>query len=342
MEYTVEKIAQLVGGEVHGDQSTIIGGVAKIEEADSDSLCFISNKKYQHYLETTSAAAVIVGKDIQNLPSNKTCIICEDPYVAFTKVLITFFDYKSPHTGIHASATIEEDVELGSNVYIGPNVYIASGCKIGAGSKIYANSSIYENCSVGDNTTIYSNVSVYYGCSIGSNTIIHSGTVIGSDGFGHAPMPNGTFIKIPQIGNVVIEDNVEVGSNCSIDRANMGSTIISEGCRIDNLIQIAHGVKIGKNTVVAAQAGISGSTTVGENCIIAGQVGIVGHISIADRVQIGAQSGVSNSIKETGGKFTDSPHLPLSQAIRSRVIYKNLPELEKRITRLEQQNTAEK
>jgi UDP-3-O-[3-hydroxymyristoyl] glucosamine N-acyltransferase len=342
LKHTVKSIADLVEGEIVGNPDLLISKASKIEDADRDSICFISNSKYLHFLETTKAGAVIVNRDFEIDVNGTTLILADDPYVAFTKALIGLFNYADPNEGIHPTAVIEENAQIGKDVYIGPGAYIGSGVRLGDACRIYANSCIYENCEIGSGTSIYANVSVYYGCKIGRDVIIHSGTVIGSDGFGHAPMPNGEYLKIPQIGNVLIGNRVEIGSNCSIDRANMGSTSIGDGCRIDNLIQIAHGVQIGKNTVIAAQAGISGSTKVGEQCIIAGQVGIVGHITIADHVQIGAQSGVSNSIEEPGGKYTDSPHLPLGQAIRSRVIYKNLPELEKRISNLEQQNKPEK
>lgn len=338
MSYTVQKIAELIQGEIIGDPSIEISNVAKIEDAKSSDLCFISNKKYLHFLEESNAGAIIIGKEVVDIPEGVTVIKCEMPYVAFCQILIELFDYSDPNQGIHPSAVISERAEIGEDVYIGPHVFIADGVKIGSNSKIYANTSIYENASIGNDTVVFSNVAVYHDCHIGSKCIIHSGTVVGSDGFGHAPLPDGTYIKIPQIGNVVIKDNVEIGSNCSIDRANMGSTLVEEGCRIDNLIQIAHGVEIGKHTVVAAQAGISGSTKVGNHVVIAGQVGIVGHISIADKVQIGAQSGVSNTIKEEGGKFTDSPHLPLSQSIRSRVLYRQLPDIEKRLRSLEDAN----
>lgn len=337
MSYTAQDIAKLVGGELIGDGNKLITNVAKIEEANDTDLCFISNKKYIHYLAETKAGAVIIDKDTADIPNGKTVIKCDMPYVSFCQVLIELFDYKDPNTGIDKTAHIDPTAQIGNDVYIGPHAFIGKNVKIAEGSKIYANATIYEDCSIGSNTRIYSNVSIYYNCHIGNDCIVHSGTVIGSDGFGHAPLPDGTYIKIPQIGNVVIKNNVEIGANCSIDRANMGSTLIEEGCRIDNLIQIAHGVEIGKHTVVAAQTGISGSSKVGNYCIIAGQVGITGHISIADKVQIGAQSGVSNTIKEEGGKFTDTPHLPLSKSVRSRVLYKNLPDIEQRLRAVEKE-----
>ncbi len=335
VSHTAQQISDLVQGEILGNAASKISGVATIETAGPKDLCFISNKKYLHHLQSTKAGAIIVGKEVNEAPNGTTLIKTEMPYVAFCQVLIELFDYKDPNSGIHPTAVISETAKIGENVYIGPYVYIAEGVAVGEGSKLYSHCSLYEGSSLGSQSILYSNVSVYHDCHIGKQTIVHSGTVIGSDGFGHAPLPDGTYVKIPQIGNVVIGDRVEIGSNCSLDRANMGSTKIGHGCRIDNLIQIAHGVEVGENTIIAAQAGISGSTKVGDNCVIAGQVGIVGHISIANKVQIGAQSGVSNSIKDEGGKYTDTPHLPLGQAIRSRILYKKLPEMEKRISNIE-------
>ncbi|MBT8327962.1 MAG: UDP-3-O-(3-hydroxymyristoyl)glucosamine N-acyltransferase [Bacteroidia bacterium] len=335
MKLTAAKIAEIVNGKVEGNSAVEVSQVAKIEDAKADNLCFISNKKYIHYLQTTEAGIVLVGDNINPIPEGKTVIRCSHPYVAFCQILIQFFDYKNPQQGIHSTATIEPSASIGKNCHIGPHTYIGENVTIGDNTRIFANCSIYEDTKIGANTLIYSNVSIYYQSQIGDNCIIHSGTAIGSDGFGHAPMPDGTYIKIPQIGNVVIGNNVEIGSNSSIDRANMGSTIIGDGCRIDNLVQIAHGVVIGQNTVLAGQVAIAGSTTIGDNCVIAGQVGIVGHISIANNTQIGAQSGVNHTIKEEGGKFTDSPHLPMGNALKSRVLYRNLPEMEKRIRELE-------
>lgn len=337
---TAGQVASLVGGTVLGDQNRIISNVAPIESASETDLCFISNKKYQHHLLTTQAGVVIVDENLANHQGNLTLIVSPMPYVAFCQALITFFDYIPPHQEIHPTSVIEPSAQIGEGVYIGPHVYIGHQVSIGKGAKIYANTSIYENSVIGENTIIYSNVSIYYQTKIGKNCIIHSNAVIGSDGFGHAPLPDGSYIKIPQIGNVIIHDNVEIGSNTSIDRANMGSTIIGEGCRIDNLVQIAHGVVVGKNTIIAAQAGVSGSTVVGNNVILAGQVGVVGHITIADGVQIGAQCGISNNITEKGGKFTDSPHLPLKDALKSRVLYRNLPQMEHRLRALENEIKA--
>lgn len=334
MQLSAVEIAKAVNGQVIGRQDAHVSNVATIEEANDASLCFISNKKYTKFLATTKAAIVIVGKDINTIPEGKTVVQCDHPYVAFCTMLITHFDYTKPQKDIHPRAVVSETAKIGKNVHLGANCFIGDNVVIGDNSKIHANTCIYENSIVGINTTIYPNVSIYYDTHIGSNCIIHSGTTIGSDGFGHAPMPDGTYTKIPQIGNVVIGDAVEIGANCAIDRANMGSTIIADGCRLDNLIQIAHGVKIGKHTVIAGQSGIAGSTEVGEHVVIAAQVGIVGHIKIGSKSLIGAQSGVTKGIKE-GEKVTDSPHLPISTALKSRVLYRNLPQLEQRIRDLE-------
>ena len=241
MKLTAKKIAEVVNGSVKGNQFVEVNTVAKIEDASSNSLCFLSNKKYIHHLKSTSAGIVLVDDSIKDIPDNLTIIRCSHPYVAFCQILIQYFDYKDPNHGIHSTAVIEPTAKIGKNCHIGSHAYIGSNVTIGDNSKVFANSSVYENTTIGNNTSIRSNVAVYYNSIIGNNCIIHSGAVIGSDGFGHAPLTDGTYIKIPQIGNVIIHDNVEVGSNTSIDRANMGSTIIGKGCRIDNLVQIAHG-----------------------------------------------------------------------------------------------------
>ncbi len=336
MKLTAAKIAELINGTVVGDESIEVTSVAKIEEALPHHLCFISNKKYQNFLQTTKAGIVLVSKEINPIPEDVTAIRCDHPYVAFCQMLIQFFDYKDPNAGIHPTAVIEPTAKIGENCHIGAHAYIGNHVTLGDNSKVFANTCIYENSEIGSNTTIHSNVSIYYNTKIGNDCLIHSGTVIGSDGFGHAPLPNGTYIKIPQIGNVVVGNEVEIGSNCSIDRANMGSTIIHDGCRLDNLIQIAHGVEIGKNSVIAGQVAIAGSTKVGENCVIAGQAGIVGHVTIANKTQIGAQSGISNNIKEEGLKITGTPHMPVKDSLKAQVVYRNLPELEKRVRNLEE------
>jgi UDP-3-O-[3-hydroxymyristoyl] glucosamine N-acyltransferase len=342
LKLTASEIAAAVGGTVIGDEKVVVSQVSKIEDATNQSLCFLSNKKYANHLTTTQAGVVLVNESLAATDTPTTLIQCEHPYVAFCQILIQYFDYKEQHQGIHPTAVIEESAEIGDNVYLGPNAYIGENVKIGDNARIYANTSIYEDSVVGKNTKIYPNCSIYYQTQIGEECIIHSGTVIGSDGFGHAPLPDGSYIKIPQIGNVVIGNKVEIGANCTIDRANMGSTSIGNGSRIDNLVQLAHGVTVGEHTVIAAQTGVSGSSKVGSYVVLAGQVGIAGHLSIADKVQIGAQSGVSNDIKDVGGKYTDSPHLPLGNALRSRALYKNLPQIEQRLRALEKKINTDK
>jgi UDP-3-O-[3-hydroxymyristoyl] glucosamine N-acyltransferase len=335
LKLTAAKIAELIQGTVVGDSSIEVDSVAKIEEADSNNLCFVSNKKYINFLQSSNAGIVLVNQSLNPIPEGKTVIRCDQPYVAFCQILIQFFDYKDPNTGIHPTAVIEPTATVGNNCHIGAHAYIGNDVVIGDNTKIYANTSIYENTKIGSNTTIHSNVSIYYDSVIGDDCILHSGAVIGSDGFGHAPLPDGTYIKIPQIGNVIIGNKVEIGSNSSIDRANMGSTIIHDGCRLDNLIQIAHGVEIGKNSVIAGHVAIAGSTKVGENCVVAGQAGIVGHVTIAKGTHIGAQSGVSNDIKQEGSKITGTPHMPVGDSLKAQVVYKHLPALEKRVRELE-------
>lgn len=337
MTLSATKIAEVVNGTVEGNPDVEVSTVSKIEDATSDSLCFLSNTKYGHYLQTTSAGIVLLDDSITNVPKGLTVIRCSHPYVAFCTILIQYFDYKEPHTDIHPTAVIEPSATIGKGCHIGPNVYIGERVELGDNVKIYANACIYEDSTIGENTSIRSNASIYYQSKIGKDCLIHSGTVIGSDGFGHAPLPDGTYIKIPQIGNVVIGDRVEIGSNTSIDRANMGSTIIGNGCRLDNLVQIAHGVELGENCIVAGGVCIAGSAKIGANCVFAGQSGVVGHVTVADKTTLGGQAGINKDVKEPGGIFTGSPHLPFKDEMKSRVMWRNLPQLEKRVRELEQQ-----
>lgn len=342
MILTAAQIAEVVNGTVEGDSAVEVSTVSKIEDANTTSLCFLSNKKYGHHLQSTAAGIVLLDDSFTSIPEGLTVIRCSHPYVAFCTILIQYFDYKDPNTGIHPTAVIEPTAKIGTNCHIGSHAYIGHNVVIGDNSKVYANSCIYEDSTIGTNTVIHSNVSVYYQSVIGNDCLLHSGAVIGSDGFGHAPLPDGTYIKIPQIGNVVIGNKVEIGSNTSIDRANMGSTIINDGCRIDNLVQIAHGVEIGENTVVAGGVCIAGSAKIGANCVFAGQSGVVGHITVADRTQLGGQAGINKDIMEPGGIYTGSPHLPFKDEMKSRVLWRNLPQLEKRVRELEQQLKQDK
>ena len=336
MQFTAQQIASLLNGTVEGDPSASVKQLAKIEEATPGTLSFLANPKYEQYLYTTNASIIIVNNEQQLAePVKATLIRVENAYSAITILLEIYNKIKLDKTGveepnfIHPSAKIGKDVYIGAFSYIGPNVIIGDNCKL------FPNTYIGDDAKLGTNVILYPGVKVYFDCVIGNDVIIHSGTVIGSDGFGFAPVGDGTYNKISQIGNVVIEDNVEIGSNTTVDRATMGSTIIRKGVKLDNLIQIAHNVEIGANTVVAAQTGISGSTKIGENCIIGGQVGIVGHITIAKGSQIQAQSGVSRTITEEGKKWMGSPAFPLNDHMRSQIVINRLPGLEKRINELE-------
>lgn len=336
MQFTAQQIAQMLNGTVEGDPSVQVNQLGKIEEAEASSLSFLANPKYEQYLYTTGASIVIINNDqILTEPVNATLIRVENAYMAITALLDVYNKLKLDKSGIEQPSFIHPTATIGENVYIGAFAYIGPNVKIGNNCKIYPQTYIADDVVLADNVTLFAGVRVYFDCRIGNNVIVHSGTIIGADGFGFAPVGDGTYSKIPQIGNVVIEDDVEIGSNTTIDRATMGSTIIRKGVKLDNLIQVAHNVEIMSNTVVAAQTGISGSTKVGENCIIGGQVGIVGHISLAKGSQVQAQSGISRTITEEGKKWMGSPATALNDHMRSQVVVNRLPELEKRVLELE-------
>ena len=338
MEFTSHQIAELLGGRVEGDEKAKISRLAKIEEATEGAISFLSNPKYEQYLYTTGASAVLVNNSFEPKETvNTTLIFVEDAYSSIS-VLLEEYNRIKVHSkqGLETPHFISENVIIGTQCYIGAFAYLGKNCKIGNNVKIYPHSYIGDNVTIGDNSIIYAGVKIYADCVIGSNCTIHSGAVIGSDGFGFAPLPDGSFKSIPQIGNVIIEDYVSIGANTTIDCATMGSTIIRKGVKLDNLIQIGHNVELGKNTVVAAQTGISGSTKLGENCMIGGQVGIVGHITLADRTSIGAQSGLGGSVKKPGTALSGSPAFDYKTNLKSFAVYKKLPQLMKRIEELEE------
>jgi UDP-3-O-[3-hydroxymyristoyl] glucosamine N-acyltransferase len=336
MQFTAYELSLLLNGTVEGDAAVPVNQLAKIEEAQPGSLSFLANPKYEQYLYTTGASVVIINNDqILTAPVKSTLLRVDNAYTAIGILLEKYNTLKLHKTGIEQPSFIHPSAKIGANVYVGAFAYIGPNVKIGSNSKIYPHTYIADDVTVGDNVTLFPSVKIYFDCVIGNNVIIHSGTVIGSDGFGFAPVGDGTYSKIPQIGNVVIEDDVEIGSNTTVDRATMGSTIIRKGVKLDNLIQVAHNVEIMANTVVAAQSGISGSTKVGENCIIGGQVGIVGHIQIAKGTQIQAQSGVSRVLSEEGKKWMGSPAAPYADHMRSQIVFQRLPGLEKRVNKLE-------
>ncbi len=337
MQLTAHQIGILLEGTVEGNPEVTVNQLAKIEEAKQGSLSFLANTKYEQYVYGSGASIIIVNDEfVPSQPIKATLIRVKNAYSAFS-VLLEKYDelLKSNKTGIEEPSYIHPTAQIGKDVYIAALAYIGPNVKIGDGSKIYPNVYLADNVIVGKNVTLYAGVKVYFNCVIGDNSIIHSGAIIGSDGFGFANGGEGIYRKVSQIGNVIIEENVEIGSNTTIDRATMGSTIIRKGVKLDNLIQIAHNVEIGANTVIAAQTGVSGSTKIGENCVIGGQVGIVGHISIANGSNIGAKSGVNNSIKEENMSWNGLPMLTYRDSLKSQVIIKRLPEMEKRIEELE-------
>lgn len=336
MVIKAEEICELFGGEIEGDPSAEIFTVSKIEQGTKGALTFLANPKYESYIYDTKATAVLIGKDFTPIGDIKATLIkVEDPYSAFTQVLSKYFNPEDSREGVEQPCYISENAKIGSKPYIGAFAYIGKNASIGDNVKIYPNAYIGDSVHIGDDTVINAGVKIYSHCIIGSNCILHAGTVIGSDGFGFAPQADGTYVKTPQTGNVIIEDNVEIGSNCSIDRATMGSTIIKQGVKLDNLIQIAHNVELGENTAIAAQTGISGSTKLGKHCVVAGQVGFAGHLTIADGSQFGAQAGIGKSITEKSKGWHGSPAIDIKGWLKSQVLFRNLPKLEKKITALE-------
>jgi UDP-3-O-[3-hydroxymyristoyl] glucosamine N-acyltransferase len=337
MVFKAKDIAQLIGGKVEGDENREVTTFSKIEEATDSSLCFFANDKYAPYLEQTKAAVILVSHEFKyTVPSTVTLIRCHSPYEATAK-LLEFYQTKINQSGIEANSHIHESVSIGNQVFVASFTYVSENATIGEGSKLFPHVFIGKNVSIGKNVIIHSGVKIYEGCIIGDHCILHSGVVIGSDGFGFAPSADGSFSKIPQVGNVILEDNVEVGANTVIDRATMGSTLIKSGTKLDNLIQIAHNVVIGKNTVIAAQTGISGSTKIGDQVMIGGQVGIVGHIQIGDKSRINAQSGVSKSL-DKGAVVTGSPAWDYTKMLKAQALLKKLPELFERVINLEKRS----
>ncbi|WP_299824186.1 UDP-3-O-(3-hydroxymyristoyl)glucosamine N-acyltransferase [uncultured Pontibacter sp.] len=338
MEFTVQQIADLLQGKVEGDNTKKVSTLAKIEEAKQGALAFLSNLKYESFLYTTEASAVIVASTLElKQPVAAALIRVEDPYTSFS-TLLQYYQTAliASKTGVEEPSFMGQGSVIGENHYRGAFSYIGANCKIGDNVKIFPQVYIGDNVTIGDNTTLFAGVKLYTNTVIGNNCTLHSGAVLGSDGFGWAPQADGTYKAVPQIGNVVLEDDISIGANTAIDCATMGSTVIRTGSKIDNLVQIAHNVEIGKHTVVASQTGISGSTKIGNHCVIAGQVGIVGHITIADKTTIGAQSGVSKSIKESGTIIQGSPAFDYKQNLRAMTVFRKLPELQRELELLKE------
>lgn len=335
MEFTANQIASLVNGTIIGDGNATVKTFAKIEEGHQGAISFLANPKYTHYIYETKSSIVLVKNDfIPEKELTTTLIKVEDPYATLAMLLEMVSKLMNPQpTGVEQPSYISSNVTIPEDVYIGAFAYIGSGVSIGKGVKIYPQAYIGNNVTIEEGSIIYSGVKIYHGCSIGKNCIIHAGAVIGADGFGFAPTENG-YNKIPQIGNVIIEDNVEIGANTTIDRATMGCTRIKTGVKLDNLIQIAHNVEVGEHSVMAAQAGIAGSAKLGQWCMIGGQVGVAGHITVGDKVNIGAQSGIHSSVK-SGSRLMGYPAADAKDFMRQTVYIKNLGSLNARVNKIE-------
>ncbi len=329
----------MLGGTVQGDEHAKINMLAKIQDAKPGQIAFLANPKYESFIYTTQATAVIVKKDFQPKKEiGSTLILVDDPYSSFTALLEEYHKIISfQKSGVEQPSFIGDNSKTGNNIYRGAFSYIGNGCSIGDNVKIYPHVYIGDNVTVGNNTILHANVKLYSGTKVGNNCEIHSGTVIGSDGFGFAPQADGTYKAIPQLGNVLIEDNVSIGANSVIDCATMfgDSTVIHKGVKLDNLIQVAHNVEIGKNTVMAAQAGVSGSSKIGENCVIAGQVGISGHIVVANNTSVGGKAGINKTVKEEGTKLMGEIAFELNDYFKSYVLFRKLPQLHERLKELE-------
>jgi UDP-3-O-[3-hydroxymyristoyl] glucosamine N-acyltransferase len=327
MKFTATQIASILEGEVIGNPNVEVNKLSKIEEGSTGSLTFLANPKYVNHIYSTQASLVIVNKSFEpEFEVTATLIKVEDAYKSFSKLLEYYNQVKLMKSGIEQPSVLSEGVSYGDGLYLGSFCYVGKNVKIGANVKIYPNSFIGDNVTIGDNCVFFAGVRIYSETEIGNNCTIHSGTIVGSDGFGFAPKEDGTYDKVPQIGNVIIEDNVEIGSCSTIDRATLGSTIIRKGVKLDNQIQVAHNVEIGENTVIAAQTGIAGSTKIGKNCLIGGQVGIVGHLTIGDGVRIQAQAGIGKSLKD-GETVQGSPAYNYGDYSKSYVHFKNLPKI---------------
>lgn len=341
MQFTAKEISLLLNGTLEGNPEVPVFQLAKIEEAQKGALSFMANPKYEAHLYTTNASVVIINEDLELSGTvNATLIRVKDAYSSFSVLLEKYNTIKLHKTGIEQPSFVHPDAKIGKEVYLGAFSYVGANAIVGDGAKIYPHSYVGDNVEVGDYTTLFSGVKIYHDCIIGKSVIIHANAVIGSDGFGFAPQGNGSYQKISQIGNVIIEDHVEVGANTCIDRATMGSTIIRKGVKLDNLIQIAHNAEVGENTVIASQTGVSGSAKIGENCIVGGQVGIVGHITLAKGTQIQAKSGINKSIEEENKKWGGAPATSYQHYMRSQVIIQRLPEMEKKIDELQKALTT--
>ncbi len=329
MEFSAQQISDFLQGEIIGDPKVKVGNFSALEKAKSSDLSFLSNPKYTQLIYQTQAGVVLVNSDFTPEQEIKATLIkVKNAYESLAKLLNLVESYQPKKTGVSKQAFVEQSAKIGKNVYLAPFVYVGENAVIGDNVCIEASSFIADNVVVEENTKIHAGVKIEKNCKIGKNCILQAGCVIGSDGFGFAPTEDGSYDKIPQIGNVILEDNVEVGANTTIDRATFGSTIVRKGVKLDNLVQLAHNVEVGKNTVIAAQTGVAGSTKIGEQCMFGGQVGVSGHISIPDKCSFGAKTGIANRIKKEGSIMQGYPAVDIGVFRRSSVVYKNLPELQ--------------
>lgn len=334
MKFTAKQIADLLEGEIVGNPEATVQTFAKIEEGVEGAISFLANSRYEHYIYQTKSSVVLVNQDFQPAETVKaTMIRVPNAYEAIARLLNVYESAVGKRNGVHPTACISESAKVGDDCYIGPFAYIGEGVTIGKGTQIYAHSVIEKNARVGEDCLIYPNVSVYHDCVLGNRVTLHSGCVIGADGFGFAPTPAG-YEKIPQIGNVVLEDDVEIGANTCVDRSTMGSTYVRKGVKLDNLVQVAHNCDIGSNTVMSAQVGVAGSTKIGQWCMFGGQVGIVGHAVIGDQTQVGAQTGIAGSIPKGHVTIQGSPAIDAKNFARSSVVFKKLPDMYSEMNRM--------
>lgn len=336
MNIKIKEIIDLVGGTLTGNENVEISKISKIEEAENGDLTFLYHPTYVKYLKTTNASVVLIKTGFEKSNPDVNYIELDAPNIALQKILLKFFNPVYNLTDIDSTAFIHPTAKIGNNVALGRNVVISENCTIGDNTKIYHNTVIYKNVSIGDDCLFHANVTIREDSIIGNNVIMHSGVVIGSDGFGYTPNEKGEFEKIPQIGKVLIENNVELGANMTIDRAALGFTIIKEGAKLDNLVQIGHNVVIGKHTIISSQSGVSGSSKIGNYCMLGGQVGLTGHIEVSDKIMIGAQSGVSKSLTKPGTYF-GTPAEPIATTLKVEAHKRNLPDYATRIKNLEKE-----
>lgn len=340
MEFNAKQIAQMLEGRVEGNENAVVSKLCKIEEGEEGGLSFLANPKYNHYLYSTKASIVIINEDFEPEEEIKTTVIrVKDAYSCFAKLLEIYNQYRLNKNGISSLAFIDKQAEIAEDVYVGEFAVISKGAKIGKGSKIYPHVYIGDDVKIGENVTLFAGVRIYHDTVIGNNCILHSGAVLGADGFGFAPLADGTFKKIAQIGNVVIEDDVEIGANATIDRATMGSTKVMKGTKIDNLCQLGHNVVIGQSTAMAAQTGVAGSTKIGNNCFIGGQVGFSGHIKVGDRCSIGAQAGIISDVKDEA-RIIGSPAIDAKAYMKSYVYFRKLEQMKNKMDELEKRLAA--